>query len=247
LSLKNNTRARWDAGWTVFATNPDGRVSLQKGEFQRIAVPGEYAAESGAPGVAPGIGSQVSVQVRREAFDVQPGLYFAYSETLSDVWDDYALLRFYFHITPNQALDLLQYLTNVLNRFQVPFRLKAPTTPSGYWRTDAVVLYVAQRYYAITERVIASLPDPVRQGLRPQVPLFTKPIIPGIGFAEEPNTGESFGMHRCRLTAEAIVDAWQQGLRTVEETIHAVGVRFMLNGLALAQPYLSISKSDIYT
>jgi len=56
--------------------------------------------------------------------------------------------------------------------------------------------------------------------------------------AEDPGNGESFGMHRCRLTAEGIVDAWRQNHMGPEAWLQAVDARFTLNGLKLNYPYL---------
>jgi hypothetical protein len=245
LSSKNATRDRWNAGWTVIGLGTDGSATLRKADSHRVAVPGEYATE-GPPGVAPSLNSPVSVQVRREALNAQPGLYFAYSETPSDTWDQYHLLRFYFNVRSDAAESLIGYVTRALNRFQVPYSLKAPASPEGYWRTDAVVLYLASRYYRLTARIIAGIPDDIVRGLRKPVPLYSKPVAPGVGLAEEPNTGESFGMHRCRLTAEGLVDAWRAGDRGEDAKIRAVGIRFALNNLVLSRPHLSLSKDDPY-
>jgi hypothetical protein len=184
--------------------------------------------------------------VQREANGAQPSWYFAYGDTLSDVWDEFTLLRFYFHCTDRGSHDLMKYLTAQLNRYQVPFRLKAPITPALYDRTDAVVLYVANRYFHITARISLNLPDDVRAGLRESVPLFTKRIASGVGFAEEPNTGESFGMHRCRLVAEGVVDAWLQEDHSVDGRMRAIGMRYASVNLKLGSPYLNPGSKDIF-
>jgi hypothetical protein len=246
LAAGNQTRDRWDAGWQVVGVSPNGQVTVQKGEVQRAALPGEYATEAAVPGVPVRVGSVVSVVVRREAFGAQPGLYFAYSDTLSDVWDEYALVRLYFNVRSADAAALVKQLTAALNRFQVPFRLKAPVVPASYWRTDGIVLYVAQRYYPIAARLAVAAAAGLPRGLRPPTPLFSKTVAPGIGLAEEPNTGESFGMHRCRLTAEGIVDAWRQGRTATADKVRAVGGRFAQAGVVLAAPHLSTSKVDTY-
>jgi HopA1 effector protein family len=79
-------------------------------------MPGEYVS-SGIPGMAPQIGQTVSLRVRQEANGVQPGFYFVYSETPTDRWDEFSLLRFYFSINPEGAPPLLEYLTTRLNRY----------------------------------------------------------------------------------------------------------------------------------
>ena len=245
LSSGNQSQSHWDAGWTIYGLGANGQIFIQKGERQRSANPGEFIM-SGPPGMSPMVGAVVSILVQREANGMQPGMYFAFSDTLSDVWDEFALLRYYFHSTAEAAPDLMRYLTSSLNKYEVPFRLKGLVDPATYTRTDAVVLYVAKRYFHITARIILSLPSSVDAGLRESVPLFSKKMRRGVGLAEEPNTGESFGMHRCRLTAEGMVDAWYSGNQTAAGRMQAIGSRFALNNLNLEKPYLNPGSEDLF-
>ena len=238
MSAANQTQSRWEGGWTIYAAMPTGQVSLIKGDRQRSAVPGEFIY-SGPPGVGPQTGAIVSVQAARESTTAQPGFYFVYGETLSDMWDDHALLRFYFHASSAGAPELIAYVTSNLNRYQVPFRMKALNHPVAYQRTDAIVLYVAKRYHDICVRVVRQLPSTVRAGLRPDIPLFTERVVEGVGLAEEPNTGESFGMHRCRMVAEGIVNAWMKGDQTTEGCRSEIAECFRQNGFDLERPSLA--------
>ena len=244
LSRHNHSVFRWEGGWTIYAITSGGQVSLIKGDRQRTAVPGEFVT-TGVPGLPPQVGSVVSVQVARESPVAQPGFYFVYGSTLSDMWDDYARLRFYFHSSSTIAPDLVEYLSLKLNRYRVPFQLKTLNDPAMYSRTDAVVLYVAKRYYELCVRIAQRMPYPVLSGLRAQTPLFTRKILPGVGIAEEPNTGESFGMNRCRLTAEGIVDAWMTGDQTPGGRLEAISRRFQLSGFNLQAPHLSPASIEL--
>jgi hypothetical protein len=50
---------------------------------------------------------------------------------------------------------------------------------------------------------------------RTEVPLFTKLLAPGLALAEEPDCKfaavESFGMNRCQIVANGLLEAWQNG------------------------------------
>jgi hypothetical protein len=246
LSAANHTQPRWEAGWSVYGVGTNGQVSVQKGDRQRTVQAGEYFT-NGPPGMPPQAGAVVTVSAPRESAIAQPGFYFLYGETLSDVWDDHHLLRFYFHATAEYAPAVLDALTAELNRYQIPYRMKALIEPAMYFRTDAIVLYLARRYHQIAVRVVLSLPSAVTGKLRATTPLFTLPLLPGIGLAEEPNTGESFGMHRCRLTAEGIVEAWQRGDQSAPGRIAAIASQFSQAGFQLDRPYLSPSSTDLET
>jgi len=238
LSQSNRSQHRWEGGWTVYAVAQNGQLSLQKGDRQRMAIPGEFIS-MGVPGMLPQIGSVVTVAVPRESANAQPAFYFMYGETLSDVWDEHALLRFYFHASSECAPDLIDYVTLNLNRYQVPFRMKALNEPAMYQRSDAVVLYLAKRYYDITTRIVRDLPGAVASQLRPSTPLFTLPVQPGVGISEDPGNGESFGMNRCRMFAEGIVDAWMAGDQSVGTRLNAIAARFAAGGFNFNLPYLS--------
>jgi hypothetical protein len=239
LARANQGRARWDPAWQVYQTGPDGQLFVRKGERHRATRPGEYAAE-----VAPG--GRVSLAVRTESFTDQPGFYYLYGETLDNAWDEAGLVRFYFHASADGVCALIEGLSAQLNRFFVPYRMKTLTDRGSYGRADATVLYVTRGFIPIVARIIQLLPAAASAGLRPRVPLFTWRLRPGVGVAEEPHNGESFGMHRCRLVAEGIVDAWKRRERTLEDRLRAVAQRFHRHGLLLDRPYLNAGSTDYF-
>ena len=56
-----------------------------------------------------------------------------FSEVPPDIWDEFFLIRFYFNCTAEGVPELVAYLTSTLNRYQVPYRMKALTDPSQYY------------------------------------------------------------------------------------------------------------------
>lgn len=244
LTQVNQTQDRWDPGWSIYQQSPDGRILVQKGERSRPAVVGEYATNKW-PGVPPVQGEQVNLRVYPGTGDAQQGFYYAFGSSLSDQFDDYALLRFYFNVPAHAATELLHGLTGKLNRYAIPFRFKTLVDASAYRRADAAVLYVAKRYHAIVSSLLLDLRESLGDKLRPAVPMFSKRFADGIGMAEEPGTGESFGMHRCRLVAEGIIDAWLVGTQAISARSEAVKKRFSNNGLDLAAPYLNKRSVDL--
>jgi hypothetical protein len=240
LSAANQSRDRWDPEWRIYEVRPDGRLAVQKGERCRSVLPGEYATHAG-PGMPPRLGDPVSLLALRESHQLQPGFYYAFGETLADNFDDFRLVRLYFHTSAEGACDLLRHLTARLNRYEVPFGLKCLSDPASYDRTDAAVLYVARRWFQIVAAALADLPA---AGLRPAVPLFSRPLRPGVGLAEDPGNGESFGMHRCRLVAEGIVEAWRRGAVSPDDRLGMIQARFAREALSLAKPHLNPGSAD---
>jgi len=245
LAQANQTPDRWDPGWSIYQQSPDGRIMVQKGERSRSAVVGEYAANKW-PGMAPTIGEQVNIRIYPGSADMQQGFYYAFGSTLSDQFDEYALIRFYFNIQAAGAADLLYAITWQFNRYGLPFRFKTLVDASAYRRADAAVLYIAKRYFTLAAVLVADIRQTLGGNIRSATPLFTHTLVDGIGVAEEPGTGESFGMHRCRLVAEGIVDAWLVGAQTVAARSEAVQKRFSTTGIHVQTPYLNAYSVNLF-
>ncbi len=54
--------------------------------------------------------------------DMQQGFYFSFGNALSDQFDDYALLRFYFNVKAEGAADLLHRVSSRFNHYAIPYR-----------------------------------------------------------------------------------------------------------------------------
>ncbi|MFZ6640119.1 T3SS effector HopA1 family protein [Undibacterium sp. TC4M20W] len=245
LSQANQTSDRWDPGWKIYQQSPDGRVMIQKGERSRTAMAGEYAANKW-PGMPAQAGELVNLRVYPGTADMQQGFYYAFGSNLSDQFDDYELIRFYFNVPAHAAAELLYGLTAQLNRYALPFRYKTLVDASAYRRADAAVLYIAKRHYAMVAALMQDLHASLGSKLRVATPMFCKTLMSGIGVAEEPGTGESFGMHRCRLVAEGMVDAWLAGSQSVNARADAVQKRFAASGIDMRTPYLNRNSVNLF-
>lgn len=245
LAQANAGQERWEPGWQVVQIMSSGQIAVQRNGLSRLLWPGEYLAPDG-PGGMPRRGNYVSVFCRKHSTSLQPGFYFAFGESIPDQQDESSPVRFYWNIQDSGIVELMRSLTRELNRFQVPFRFKCLTQAAFYDRADVAVLYVAKRHYRLVAQLLASAYQSAAPHLQPDAPLFAKPLAPGLGLAEDPANGESFGSHRCRLVAEAIWSADTQGRRTPEERLQEVERHFRQHGLTLESPYLSRGSIDCY-
>ncbi|WBO21376.1 T3SS effector HopA1 family protein [Sphingomonas abietis] len=125
-------------------------------------------------------------------------------------------VRFYWNITSHGAPYLLQALGAGLERRRIPFQLKVPVSIAGYDRADTGVLYCAAEDVAAAIDVIEAVHIALGTALRPDVPLFVRRLAAGLGFAESPQSGESFGLQRSRLLAEGLIAAQSAGTLPVE-------------------------------
>lgn len=242
LSQANQSQSRWDPGWSVMRNGFDGEVSVRKGDCHRAPVPGEFLFDA-RPGVRPQPGDKVSIRVTRESTMLQHGFYHCFSEQIPDQFEEFNSVRVYFNVQANGAATLLRELSGRLNRFQVPFRFKCPTSPGLFNRRDSAVLYVPWRFFEPARRcVVDSLPQ-VEGFLNDDVPLFTKRVHRGVAMAEDPGELRSFGQYRCELMAEALVDDSHAGPARSDPTT-AIERHFQQAGVSIKRPWLNPGSRD---
>jgi hypothetical protein len=242
LSAHHPGRELWDTGWTISQLRSTGEVIVTKQSATRRVWAGEFL--NAEPGMPPRVGSLVRVHVPRESPTMQPGFYFAFGETLGDQVEESRYVRFYFNTSADDSPALMRELVALLNRFFVPFRFKCLSMRSTYGRPDAAVLFVAPRFHRITAALVARVHAAHRDRLRPEVPLFTKRLAHGVGFAEDPANGESFGMSRCRVVAEGAWNAFRAGAHGVAATLPIVVEQFRRYGLDAERPWLNPGSTD---
>ncbi|HEX7686289.1 MAG TPA: T3SS effector HopA1 family protein [Burkholderiaceae bacterium] len=238
LSGANAGRERWHEGWWIEAVEPQGRVVATRHALRRRFGPGEYLLRDGT--FAPRPQAPIAVLQPRESHGLQAGFYYAFGEALADEQDEAAQLRFYWNVRAGGVERLLANVSRTLNRFGVPFRFKCLNAAEQYVRLDAAVLYVARRH----DRLVRELLDELAAGLDARhlgtaTPLFARRLRAGVGQAEDPAGGESFGQHRCRIVAEGLWNAYVEQASTREARLACVVAQFERHGLSLRRPHLN--------
>jgi hypothetical protein len=245
LKQVNTTTDEWDRGWKIYQMAASGKIFVQKAERSRAALAGAYASETmKSHGLQ--IGDLVSLRVYSANSELQAAFFHSFGRQLADQFDDYSAVRLYFNIDAESAATLLAELSSLLNQYYVPFHFKTLVDSRQYGRADSAVLYIARRYYQFVVSLLAHLPALLGSGLHDPVPMFCQRIMRGVGVAEDPGTGESFGMHRCRVVAEGLVAAWEDGLQTIDERLKSIENRFEIYDLILEKPYLNPFSLDIF-
>ena len=246
LKQVNATIDEWDRGWKIYQIAASGKIFVQKADRSRAALAGSYVSETmKSHGLQ--IGDLVSLRVYPANSELQAAFFHSFGRQLADQFDDYSAVRLYFNIDAECAATLLAELSSLLNQYYVPFHFKTLVDPRQYGRADSAVLYIARRYYQFVVSLLARLPALLGSGLHDPVPMFCQRIMRGVGVAEDPGTGESFGMHRCRVVAEGLVAAWDEGLQTIDERLKSIKNRFEIYDLILEKPYLNPFSLDIFT
>ena len=235
LSCHNHTIERFDAPWTVETVDTAGTIYATKGNTRRMLYAGEFVYDTPKRGpVQPG--DTLRLLLHPEHRDAQSGFYYVFGQTPGD--DAVTLqTRLYFHILPEGSAQLVSWVTQTLNAYHVPFQFKCLNHPDLYGRSDSAVLYVQKPYVSLVLDLLTDVLPQLKPYLLPAVPLFTRPVAPGISFAESPpNPAESFGTSRCGLLAQGIAKAIENG-QSADSYAEAIGMVFKQIGLSLEHPY----------
>ncbi|KGN31721.1 hypothetical protein N802_02835 [Knoellia sinensis KCTC 19936] len=191
-----------DADSVVVATGVAGVVVVAMPGGRRALCRGEYVTTSGRPGFPPRVGDRVRA-LRRLGASAQDGWW----RTWGEGWDRRnvpdELDRVYLRVRAGKTASLVNVVTSALghaNSRSCAWLLKVAAIPDELTRADGCVLYVAG---ADRERVRAMVADRVTGLTQGSPPPLTETVADGVGWAEDPGTGESFGEVRCAAIAAA--------------------------------------------
>ena len=182
----------------------------------------------------------------RESFTDQPGSYLAYGKRPppGTRW-----LRIYWNVSPRGALTLVEALTAAFNLHPdpVPFQLKV-LLDTRHYRRDAAVLYVPVDHWSHAQQVVPAICEQLASAgqLQPGTPLFTKKLRLGVGFAQDPGNGLSFGTHRCWMLARSLANSYVRNHANEDQQWADLAEEFERAGLSIDRPYLNPGSEDYY-
>jgi hypothetical protein len=244
----------FDPGWVIIGWEDTDTLIVKKGDIRLHIDPGHHLhPESRVQvlAITDLVSEKYAVPVLMPKNRVQNGFYVAVGNAgMPQVDRSSGMVRIYFNLTTEGAVLLMQYATQTLNQSLIPFSFKVLYNPLDYQRPDAGVLYFSRENYPTMRSMLQSIDTTTRSHLRSSVPLFTKPLAPGIGLAEEPehkSSGEeSFGMHRCRAIAQGLLAAHRQAETSPQQRLQSILQRFSELGIDPRYPYLNSGSSDQY-
>lgn len=231
MSRANRSRGGWEGGWTVQRVD-DGEVVVTSPRL-RVRVPVADCDGRLRPG------GVVRVRLPKELPAYSPGYWTVLGDVAADTSSEVDV-RMYWNVTRGGAPALVAALTSRLNRKRVPFRLKVADHPFRLDRCDAAVMYLDGEVFAALRAELGEIARTLTPHLRPEIPAFTLAFAPGVGLAEDVD-GQSFGIRRCALLADAIVRADEQGAVGIDARMEVVMARFAEDGVDVDAPYLEPS------
>jgi HopA1 effector protein family len=245
LHTQNFGNGYFDPGWQVLRQEQDGLFAVQKNGLTLHVSRERHLQPSDQP---VGIGDKVAVHLPNN--QIEQGCYIALSN-VGPVEPDYnQIVNFYFNLRPKDVGLLMGSLTAALNALNIPFMFKVPYDPEDCDRPDAGVLCIYKMHCATVYPTLQTLYESLQPSFRPEVPLFTKRLAPGLALAEQPTDvitpHETFGLHRFQAIAQGLIVGWRQDL-SPRETLQSVLQSFTEHHIDPRHPYLNAGSEDCYT
>ena len=240
LSNANSGRGSWRNGWRIRSVIGDDLTVEREGLILRVSR-GGYRRDSDGE-IVPG--QPVEVRFPKEQLGISPGFYMAHSNEEFICSNPEDVLRIYWNVRGVASVCLMAQLTERLNRRQLPFEFKVMHDSVDPHRCDRAVLYVRRDSFDELADDLAATYSRVADSIRPEVPAFAKSLAPGLGLAENPQVGGSFGKHRCGLLADGILRAYELQR---SKPLAAVDESFEANGIDLDAPYVNPNSPDRYS
>lgn len=128
---------------------------------------------------------------------------------------------------PDRLAHLVATVTGALLTARTPWSLGCTTVPRRMARLGGAALDVAS-----LDDLPAGLLDDLAPLLHPVTPPLCQPVADGIGAAEYPQNGMTFGEHRCHLVALALRHPSSE-----RDPLRAIAAAFAAHGIDPARPH----------
>jgi hypothetical protein len=257
LHQHNHGDGHYEPNWQVLRLEPDQSIAVTKNGLTLYVEPECYLKSSKK---SLKIGDLISIWMPKNR--LQNGCYIAVGNIAQEqkntsaasletkVETNLELGKIYFNFTPSGAIALMDTLTKQLNDANIPFSFEVIYNPGNYGRYDGGTLHFQRQNYPQIHQILQVVYKQHQSYFRPEIPLFTKFLAPGLSLAEEPNqkfsAQESFGMNRCQIVANALLEAWEKGKNAIEERMRIIDQHFAQHLIDVQRPYLNPCSQDIY-
>lgn len=247
IHTSNNGQGYFEPGWVILKEEEDGSLVVKKSVLKLHIERDKHLQPTEQDAV---VGDTVAIKMPKNS--VQNGFYVSVGNARNNLHKDASvvLVRIYFNLTPDGAVAVMGNLTQQLNEQNIPFDFKVLYNPQDYQRHDSGVLYFDKSNYELVHQVLQQVYQEHQPHFKTEVPLFTLQLAPGLALAEEPDQKfaerESFGMNRCQIIANGLLEAWYQGKNLPDEKMQSIFEQFSLSGIDLNHTYLNANSEDIY-
>lgn len=215
----------------VVATGIAGVVVVATAVGRRALCRGEYVTTRGRVGFPPRVGDRVRAVARYGAV-VQDGWWRTWGSGWDPRLDHGPLVRVYLRPANGASAGLVHAVTRALGGTD-DWLLKIAASAEHLTRPDSCVAYLAGPSRESAVGVLAGAVTGLTAG---EPPPLTVKVADGVGWAEDPGTGESFGEVRCAALAGAYERLGDHAV-TGAEWLAAVAAELRRLGLDPAAPH----------
>jgi len=241
----DNSPAKNRTGWVVENAMPDGSIIASRFAKMQKFLPGQYIVEPDRIPVRQG--TEVSVIPRTKSRTQQPGFFFFFSRASLDLAELPPMVRLYWNVRRDGAVDLVKTLIDTLNAQDIAFNFKIATRACDYSRTDCAVLYLPRRMFRVAALTLAPKISRLSALLHAREPAFTRRLLPGVGLAEDPGAAmHSFGSSRCEILADSILAAKTDDHVPLDRFRDRFAAALQSRGLRMDALFLNPRSEDIY-
>ena len=242
----NSGRGYFDSDWTVIKQADEDTLVVRKGGLRLYVQREKYLIQADRQAQT---GDTIAIKMPKNR--MQSGFYMAVADNgFLHASAANILVRIYFNLTPDGSVAVMKSLTRMLNEISLPFSFKVLYNPQDYNRFDSGVLYFDRQDYDVVIRVLGDLWSEHQTYFKSEIPLFTKKLATGMGVAEEPDLKfaerESFGMNRCQIIANGLLEAFEQEEKSADRSMAAILSQFAAVGIDLECPHLNSNSQDVY-
>ncbi|MEM6718589.1 MAG: T3SS effector HopA1 family protein [Bacteroidota bacterium] len=228
LSQANTSINGLDYHWNIYNIDTKtGNAYIQKNGELRWLQPNSFQFVNPQQTQA-AVNTKVNLVRQKENRNLQPVFYHVFGNEMFP--QEIEIGRIYWNIKPEGTAQLINLLTTTLNDYKIPFQFKCLNHPELYVRTDAAVLYLNKKHMQVVSIILNSVIPNLEPYLVDEIPMFTKQLFKGVGYAEDPGKGQSFGMSRSATIATALVEAFQHeqnATQTFDTVINALSRKGM--------------------
>ena len=235
LSACNSGTGSWEDGWQIVKSDIENKqIDVKKGQVVFCVTPDEVQYQGMLDA-----GTACQVRIPKETRNLNANFFMIFGNLSSvggkDPMQD--VLRFYWNLSAEGALDYVRHCTETLNRERLHFKTKVISDPRAFHRSDAGVLYINRSDLRRTLPIVRDIHGRLRGKIKPATPLFAKRLAAGLGFAEDPRDDNSFGFSRARIIAGALIRCLVEERCSRSEIVETMQQSFEQEGIDPLTPY----------
>lgn len=233
LRASSAASRRWQRGWVVLQAAAVGGCIAGNKRATRVLAPGQYA-NLARPGMPPAPGDAIAVNELVDWVDEGSGFWFMQSP-IGGPADP--LVRLYFNVNWQQLGAVLYEVTARLDEKVVKYSLKCPINVRDLSRVDTMIVYLSRSDWKMLEPLAIDLALRLQGRLRMATPPLTRSLGPGVGFAEDPGGGISFGESRCRALAPGVLGVLRDSIFERRKAVSDLTEALLAASINLHKPW----------